>query len=126
MTQGSLRYALGPWVAGNICIGDSYSIRPDILIRRGENNLAIVDAKWKHFAAGVAQSDAYQRLAVARLYSCSRLIFLYPAPAGEVADENPPQGLAQGRERLDSVCIRLEDSEADIRNSISRLINDLV
>lgn len=59
--------------------------RPDIIIRRGTERLAIIDTKWKRLSPsiddpkqGVSQSDVYQMMAYGRIYQCPKLLLLYP------------------------------------------------
>ena len=66
-----------------------FQTRPDILIRRGSEVVAIIDTKWKRIASraddakrGVSQADVYQMMAYAKLYRCERQILLYPHHAG--------------------------------------------
>ncbi len=62
-----------------------FQTRPDILVKRGEVVLQVIDTKWKRIAAriddpkrGVSQADVYQMMAYGRLYQCDRLTLLYP------------------------------------------------
>lgn len=71
------------------CTGTRFRTKPDIIIRRGSEVLAIIDTKWKCLRDvgddkkhGVSQADIYQLMAYAQLYSCSRLLLLYPHHAG--------------------------------------------
>jgi 5-methylcytosine-specific restriction enzyme subunit McrC len=66
-----------------------FMTKPDIIVRAGQMNAFIVDTKWKRLAAriddpkqGVSQADVYQMMAYGRLYSCPRLILLYPHHRG--------------------------------------------
>ncbi|WP_133365565.1 McrC family protein [Qipengyuania sediminis] len=66
-----------------------FQTRPDILIKRGDVVVQVIDTKWKRIAAriddpkqGVSQADVYQMMAYARLYRCGRLTLLYPHHAG--------------------------------------------
>lgn len=86
--QGGFRYCLGTWNAEG-CIGTQFRTRPDIIVRRGSEIVAIVDTKWKclrdvsdDIKRGVSQADIYQLMAYAQLYSCNRLLLLYPHHAG--------------------------------------------
>jgi 5-methylcytosine-specific restriction enzyme subunit McrC len=126
VAQGGLRYALGPWVDGQDCVGDSHSTRPDILIRRGHEILCVIDTKWKRFTDGVVQSDVYQMMAYARLYACSRLVLLYPAVPGEAAGEIHPRGLPKGAERLDTACVALEQDDVAVRGHLLQMIEELL
>ncbi|WP_339346470.1 restriction endonuclease [uncultured Sphingomonas sp.] len=62
-----------------------FQTRPDILVKRGDAVLQVIDTKWKRIAAriddpkrGVSQADVYQMMAYGRLYRCDRLTLLYP------------------------------------------------
>jgi 5-methylcytosine-specific restriction enzyme subunit McrC len=74
-----------------------FQMRPDLCILRGDQVLAIADAKWKLLdpsangssQPGVAQSDAYQLHAYATTYGCSRVALWYPRPA---APDEPNAG----------------------------------
>lgn len=122
VAQGGLRYCLGPWREGQECVGDSHSTRPDILIRRGDEALAIIDTKWKDLGKGVSQPDVYQMMAYARLYRCPRLILLYPTVHGDDAAQYPPRGLTYGRERLDVAGLKLTTTSASVQNELRNLL----
>jgi 5-methylcytosine-specific restriction enzyme subunit McrC len=59
-------------------------LRPDIVIRRGEEVIAIVDSKWKRLEVAQeregrpSEADAYQMLAYAAGYKCPHLMLVYP------------------------------------------------
>ena len=62
---------------------------PDILVKRGQETLLVIDTKWKRLSArvddpkqGISQEDVYQMLAYSRIYRCPRLMLLYPHNAG--------------------------------------------
>lgn len=62
-----------------------FQTRPDIIVRRGEEAVMIIDTKWKKLQAriddakqGVHQADVYQMMAYGRLYACRQLLLLYP------------------------------------------------
>jgi 5-methylcytosine-specific restriction enzyme subunit McrC len=62
-----------------------FQTRPDILIKRGDNVVQVVDTKWKRIAhnvadpkRGVSQSDVYQMMAYGELYRTDLLTLLYP------------------------------------------------
>jgi 5-methylcytosine-specific restriction enzyme subunit McrC len=66
-----------------------FQTRPDILIKRGDEVIQIIDTKWKRVAAriedpkrGVSQADVYQMMAYGELYRCDTLTLLYPHHAG--------------------------------------------
>lgn len=85
IVQGGFRYCLGPWIERGPCGGSLFRTRPDILIRHKGRIVAIVDTKWKCLKEegedskrGISQADVYQLMAYAQLYSCDRLVLLYP------------------------------------------------
>ena len=62
-----------------------FQTRPDILVKRGDLVVQVIDTKWKRIAAriedpkqGVSQADIYQMMAYGQLYRCDRLTLLYP------------------------------------------------
>jgi 5-methylcytosine-specific restriction enzyme subunit McrC len=62
-----------------------FQTRPDILIKRGDRVVQIIDTKWKRITAriddpkqGVSQADVYQMIAYGQLYECDKLCLLYP------------------------------------------------
>jgi 5-methylcytosine-specific restriction enzyme subunit McrC len=62
-----------------------FQTRPDILVKRGNEVVQIIDTKWKRIASriddpkqGVSQGDVYQMMAYGQLYKCDRLTLLYP------------------------------------------------
>ena len=62
-----------------------FQTRPDILIKRGNAVVQVIDTKWKRIVAriddpkqGVSQADIYQMMAYGRLYRCGQLTLLYP------------------------------------------------
>jgi 5-methylcytosine-specific restriction enzyme subunit McrC len=63
----------------------TFQTKPDILVRRGNEVVQIIDTKWKRIAAriddpkqSVSQSDVYQMMAYGQLYECGLLTLLYP------------------------------------------------
>ena len=71
-----------------------FQTRPDILIKRGNAVVQVIDTKWKRIAPrmddpkkGVSQADVYQMMAYGRLYGCDQLMLLYPHHLGIGRDE---------------------------------------
>ncbi|SEH15750.1 5-methylcytosine-specific restriction enzyme subunit McrC [Sphingopyxis sp. YR583] len=122
VTQGGLRYCLGPWREGEDTVGTSFSTRPDILVRRGSEVEIILDTKWKNLTNGVSQADVYQMMAYARIYHSPRLVLLYPAVPGANGREVEMHGLASGRERLEIATVAVDGSEAELREELRHLI----
>jgi 5-methylcytosine-specific restriction enzyme subunit McrC len=97
--QGGRLYCLAEIERESSPTGRRYFMtKPDIIIRRGPDPVAIVDTKWKRLAAtiddpkqGVSQSDVYQMMAYGRIYRCPELMLLYPhhdelkRPPGELS-----------------------------------------
>ena len=66
-----------------------FQTRPDILVKRGDAVIRVVDTKWKTVAdriddpkQGVSQGDVYQMMAYGHLYRCAHLTLLYPHHQG--------------------------------------------
>jgi 5-methylcytosine-specific restriction enzyme subunit McrC len=62
-----------------------FATKPDIVISDGQGVRLIIDTKWKRLAGpvddqrrGVGQADVYQMMAYSQVYSCDRLMLLYP------------------------------------------------
>ena len=80
----------------SVCLATSgFQLWPDIVVKRGDETMAILDAKWKQLKtkdsnSGVSSSDAYQMNAYASRLGCKRLALVYPAwpdcPAGKVTE----------------------------------------
>jgi 5-methylcytosine-specific restriction enzyme subunit McrC len=71
-----------------------FQTRPDILVKRDDKVMQIIDTKWKRIAAniadpkqGVSQGDVYQIMAYGQLYRCPRLTLLYPHYAAANLEE---------------------------------------
>jgi 5-methylcytosine-specific restriction enzyme subunit McrC len=59
--------------------GPALSLRPDIVLYRGERVLAAIDAKWKRLRRGPEADDLHQALAYAAILGAPRAILVYPA-----------------------------------------------
>lgn len=86
-----------------------FQTRPDILIKRGDAVVQVIDTKWKRIAAriddpkqGVSQADVYQMMAYGRLYRCGRLTLLYPHHRQAGCEEGPigDYGIRSSEDRL--------------------------
>ena len=78
--QNEKRFCLSELSGQNL-----FRIRPDIVIKRGEKVVQIIDTKWKHLAPksdspnmDVSTNDVYQMNAYGMLHECSNLTLLYP------------------------------------------------
>lgn len=83
--QGGREYCLTDQDSGRLV----FQTKPDILIRRGNQVVQVIDTKWKRISPkiddpkqGVSQSDIYQMMAYAHLYKAPRLTLLYPHHGG--------------------------------------------
>ena len=80
--QGGLRACLYEGEAGR------FRTRPDLIIRKGNQNALIIDTKWKRITqiddphAGVSQADIYQLMTYGQLYECPYVMLLYPHHGG--------------------------------------------
>ena len=108
-----------------------FQTRPDILIKRGDIVLQVIDTKWKRIAAriddperGVSQADVYQMMAYGRLYHCSKLTLLYPHHHGAGCAEgligNFAVNSSQDQLELFSVDVARRD---DIYTRLSRIVS---
>lgn len=105
--QGGHRACLGAFTGTHLERGDAFRTKPDIMLRRGREIVAIIDTKWKKLSAdpldrkhGVSQADVYQMMAYARLYRTAELMLLYPAVPGQGCGQRKEFGIAGGSERL--------------------------
>lgn len=66
----------------------AFALRPDIVIRRGNEVVGVLDTKWKKLGGqadkefGVASADTYQMHAYASAYGCREVTLLYPWHSG--------------------------------------------
>jgi len=97
-----------------------FQTRPDILVKRGDVVLQVIDTKWKRIAAriddpkrGVSQADVYQMMAYGRLYRCSRLTLLYPHHRDAGCDEGliGDYAVKSSSDRLDLFSVDLAYSD---------------
>lgn len=123
--QGGHRACLGTFTGEHLESGEVFRTRPDIILRRRGEVLAIIDTKWKKLARdpldrkhGVSQADVYQLMAYARLYPTRELMLLYPEVPGEPCGMRKPFGIAGGSERL---AIATVDASLEENALVSRL-----
>lgn len=105
--QGGHRACLDAFTGVHLDSGEVFRTKPDIMLRRGREIVAIIDTKWKKLSLdpldrkhGVSLADVYQLMAYARLYLTAELMLLYPGKPGQGCAERAPFGIAGGRERL--------------------------
>jgi 5-methylcytosine-specific restriction enzyme subunit McrC len=118
--QGGHRACLGTYTGAHIDSGEVFRTKPDIMLRRGREVVAIIDTKWKKLSLdpldrkhGVSQADVYQLMAYARLYRTAELMLLYPGKPGEPAGQRQQFGIAGGAEclRIATVDVSLEEPQ---------------
>ncbi|MFM0348224.1 McrC family protein [Paraburkholderia sp. RL17-347-BIC-D] len=109
-----------------------FQTRPDILVKRGDTVVQVIDTKWKRIAAridnlkqGVSQTDVYQMIAYGRLYSCDRLTLLYPhhAALGPSAGVLAAHKVTASDHRLETATIDVAASH-DLMRSLRELTVD--
>ena len=129
--QGGLKYCLGEWREGEACEGHLFQTRPDILLCRGGQIVAIIDTKWKAISepfegkGGVSQADVYQLMAYARIYDCDHLMLLYPSVPGGAEGERKSFGMTAGMERLRVAQVDIATSREDAIQSLGGLFADM-
>ena len=94
VSQGGRLFCLAEMGPDETLGKERFQTRPDILLKRRDEILMVIDTKWKPLSSsiedpkkGVSQADVYQMMAYARLYGCRRLMLLYPHHAGLGAEE---------------------------------------
>jgi 5-methylcytosine-specific restriction enzyme subunit McrC len=97
-----------------------FQTRPDILVKRGDDVVQIIDTKWKRIAVrmddpkrGVSQGDVYQMMAYGQLYKCDRLTLLYPHHAAINRGEgvHAAHQVTGGSHRLETATIDIARGE---------------
>ncbi|GGC43481.1 IQ calmodulin-binding- domain protein [Novosphingobium marinum] len=126
--QGGHRACLGAFTGEHLESGEVFRTRPDIILRRRGEVLAIIDTKWKKLARdpldrkhGVSQADVYQLMAYARLYPTRELMLLYPEVPGQPCGMRKPFGMAGGSERLAIATIDASLEENAIVRHLAKL-----
>lgn len=126
--QGGHRACLGSFTGQHLESGNVFRTKPDIILRRDGEILAIIDTKWKKLGHdpldrkhGVSQSDVYQLMAYARLYPTQELMLLYPELTGYPAGERCPFGIAGGAERLAIATVDTSCTEALVISQLKQL-----
>lgn len=98
----------------------AFRLKPDLVLRRGSEVVAIGDTKWKRLevdASGALlpdEADVYQMLAYAAAYRCENLALIYPwhsALAGSAETQFELPSLGEIRPILSIVCVDMRSSE---------------
>jgi 5-methylcytosine-specific restriction enzyme subunit McrC len=109
VAQGGRLFCLEEIDENGGCGPRRFQTKPDILLKRADRTVAVIDTKWKRLASytddpkhGVSQADVYQMIAYGRLYCCPRLLLVYPHHAGLGSVEGVQRAfrVAEGEERL--------------------------
>lgn len=126
--------------------GGAFRLKPDIVIRRGKDVLAVADTKWKLLADEpgrnyeMAQADMYQMYAYQKRYGTPRALLLYPGHGtlGKLAGTPPvfrtegdaevqvqfwqmdgPKGPEQSAERVFAAAMGTLDLPAETRAALA-------
>jgi 5-methylcytosine-specific restriction enzyme subunit McrC len=131
--QGGHRACLGVFTGAHLDSGEVFRTKPDIMLRRGQEIVAIIDTKWKKLSLdpldrkhGVSQADVYQLMAYARLYRTAELMLLYPGKPGEPAGERKQFGIAGGAECLRIATVDVSLEEPELQTSLARLTQTIM
>ena len=127
--QGGHRACLGAFTGAHLDNGQVFRTKPDIMLRRGREIVAIIDTKWKKLSLdpldrkhGVSQADVYQLMAYARLYRTAELMLLYPGLPGQGCAERAQFGMAGGSERLRIATADVSLDEKVLVETLRRLV----
>lgn len=106
-----------------------FQTRPDILVKRGNEVVQIIDTKWKRISSqiddpkrGVSQADVYQMMAYGQIYDCNCLSLLYPHHAA-LADS--PGALASHRIGSDQARLHTTSIELGSRQAVFQQLRQL-
>jgi 5-methylcytosine-specific restriction enzyme subunit McrC len=106
-----------------------FQTKPDILVKRGDAVIQVIDTKWKRISAkmddpkqGVSQADVYQMMAYGRLYECGRLTLLYPHHAAlkQEAGILATNRITGSDHRLETATVDVADADG-LRERLKRL-----
>ena len=126
--QGGRKYCLGDYSGEVIKNGTVFQTKPDIILRSGKKDLAIIDTKWKQLSSdilnkkhGISQSDVYQLMAYARIYDSKELMLLYPETPNNKCGTRKDYGMAAGPERLSIATIDISQSPNEVQKRLKAL-----
>lgn len=111
---------------------DLFQTRPDFILERGGETVAIIDTKWKRLAevtdgkGGISQGDVYQMMAYARLYRVRELMLLYPGVPSDRAGLQRAFGIAEGDERLSIATVDVSLGEDELTTCLRATIAPLL
>lgn len=132
-SQGGFRSCLGDWRADEITDGRHFRTRPDIIVRRGGEILAIIDTKWKALGSkigdpklGISQADVYQMMAYSRIYRCDRLMLLYPAEPGGDGGIVHRFGIDRGHEQIAIGLCDVSQPLASLQGDLAFVVQELI
>ena len=106
-----------------------FQTRPDILVKRGNAVVQIIDTKWKRISSriddpkqGVSQADVYQMMAYGQIYHCDCLSLLYPH---HFALADSPGALASHRIGADQARLHTMSVELGSRQAVIQQLRQL-
>ena len=97
------------------------TLRPDLVLRRGETAVAVIDAKWKRLGGGPEPADLHQILAYATALGCSNVALVYPGRRHR--SQHYP--LVHGSVRLGLQTVRIRGQRHRRQRSLSRFARSL-
>ncbi|WP_343347996.1 restriction endonuclease [Sphingomicrobium sp. XHP0239] len=130
--QGGRAFCLGDHTGEHLERGNLFQTKPDFILYRGSEIVAIIDTKWKKLGEptdrkrGIQQGDVYQLMAYARLYRTKELMLLYPADPGSGSRMQRGFGIVGGADRLSIGTLDIAASEDAIVSALHSLTRPLV
>jgi len=125
VSQGGFRYCLFEEDGRG-----RFQTRPDILVKKGDEILLVIDTKWKRIAPriddpkqGVSQADIYQMMAYGRIYSCPELMLIYPHHEGlTTAGRTCSLSVSGSRDRLTTATVDLAPGDKATAAALGSLV----
>lgn len=107
-----------------------FQTKPDLLIKRGAEVIAVADTKWKRLSPeiddpkrGISQADVYQMMAYGRLYSCSNLVLIYPFHDGlGPAEIEAGYAITNTDDRLRVASINIATDQRNVQRRLRNLV----
>ena len=107
-----------------------FQTKPDLLIKRGAEVVAVADTKWKRLSPeiddpkrGISQADVYQMMAYGRLYSCSNLVLIYPFHDGlGPAEIEAGYAITNTDDRLRVASINIATDQRNVQRRLRNLV----
>ena len=117
--QGGLKYCLQDTETMN----GAFQTKPDILIRKQGQVVAIIDTKWKLYEPGekeASQADVYQMMAYAQVYQCPNVVLLYPHGEKSSAEQGVQRQftLAESNSQLTTATVELLENKTTVLDQL--------